>query len=63
MTIAEMFLALWAIGATVLAIVFHNHIKELKFRILAMLFSLEQIADGKATIEKNQNGDFRVRSV
>lgn len=63
MTTAEIFLAVWATLATVLAVMFHNHIKELKFRILAMLFSLEQIADGKATIEKNSNGDFRVRSV
>lgn len=63
MTTAEIFLALWAIVATVLAVMFHNYIKELKFRIVAMLFSLEQIAEGKAKVEKNSDGDFRVRSV
>lgn len=63
MTTAEIFLAVWATIATVLALLFHNHIKELRFRIVAMLFSLEQIAEGKAKIEKNSDGDFRVRSV
>jgi hypothetical protein len=63
MTIAEMFLGLWAIVATVLAVMFHNNTKVLKFKILAILFSLDQIADGKATIEKNSNGEVRVRSV
>ena len=63
MTTAEIFLVVWATIATVLALLFHNHIKELRFRIVAMLFSLEQIAEGKAKIEKNSDGDFRVRSV
>jgi len=63
MTVAEMFLGLWAIVATVLAVMFHNNTKVLKFKILAILFSLDQIADGKATIEKNSNGEVRVRSV
>lgn len=63
MTTAEIFLALWAIVATVLAIVFHNNTKELRFKIVAILFSLDQIAEGKATIEKSSNGDVRVRSV
>ena len=63
MTVAEMFLGLWAIVATVLAVMFHNNTKVLKFKILAILFSLDQIADGKATIEKNTNGEVRVRSV
>lgn len=63
MTIAEMFLGLWAIVATVMAVMFHNNTKELKFKIVAILFSLDQIADGKATIEKTSDGDVRVRSV
>lgn len=63
MTTAEMFLGLWAIVATVMAVMFHNNTKELKFKIVAILFSLDQIAEGKATIEKNSSGEVRVRSV
>jgi hypothetical protein len=63
MTTAEIFLGVWAIVATVLAVMFHNNTKELKFKIVAILFSLDQIAEGKATIEKNSSGEVRVRSV
>lgn len=63
MTTAEMFLGMWAIVATVMAVMFHNNTKELKFKIVAILFSLDQIAEGKATIEKNSSGEVRVRSV
>lgn len=63
MTTAEIFLGMWAIVATVMAVMFHNNTKELKFKIVAILFSLDQIAEGKATIEKNSSGEVRVRSV
>ena len=63
MTTAEIFLGMWAIVATVMAVLFHSNNKNLRFKIMAILFSLDQIADGKATIEKNSNGDVKVRSV
>jgi hypothetical protein len=62
MTTAEIFLGLWAIMATVLAVVFHTTINALKFKILAILVSIDQVAQGKAVIEQ-VDGSVRVRSV
>jgi hypothetical protein len=62
MTTAEIFLGLWAIIATVLAVLFHTTINSLKFKILAILVSIDQVAQGKAVIEE-VDGSVRVRSV
>lgn len=62
MTVSEMFLALWAVIATVLAVMFQNQIRGLKFKIVAILISIDQVAQGKAVIEE-VNGSVRIRSV
>jgi hypothetical protein len=62
MTTAEIFLALWATIATVLAVLFHTTINGLKFKIVAILMSIDQVAHGKAVIEQ-VDGNVRIRSV
>lgn len=50
MELSEMFLLAWAMGATVLAIAFHQIAKKQKVRLFMMEFSLHAIAHKKAEV-------------
>ena len=50
MELSELFLLVWAMCATVLAIAFHSIAKKQKVRLFMMEFSLHAIAHKKAEV-------------
>ena len=50
MTSAEEFLLLWAVLATVFAVVFHGQAKKLRFAIFLMQMGIRMVGEGKAKV-------------
>lgn len=50
MELSELFLLVWAMSATVLAIAFHSIARKQKIRLFMMEFSLHAIAHKKAEV-------------
>lgn len=59
MTVAELFLGVWAITATIVYVFERNKGQEFKFRTAVIMKAL---AEGKAKFTKHANGEYEIVS-
>lgn len=58
---AEMFLLVWALGATVLAVMFYVFFKRAVVAGAKMLFAFELLERGKTELFRDKDGNLRMR--
>lgn len=60
MELSEMFLWMWAVGATVLAVYFNHHARMREKVLVITMLAFRDVADGKAEVYMD-NDQLRIR--